>query len=81
MWHDGWSAGDWLLTGLLMLLFWALVVGAVVWALRRRGGGPDGPGRAGGSGDAAREILDARFARGEIDEQEYRRRRDLLGAR
>lgn len=28
--------------------------------------------------DAARRVLDERFARGEIDEQEYRRRRSAL---
>ena len=30
------------------------------------------------SGSAARRILDERYARGEIDEEEYRRRRDML---
>jgi putative membrane protein len=30
------------------------------------------------SGSTARRILDERFARGEIDEDEYRRRRGLL---
>jgi putative membrane protein len=30
------------------------------------------------SGSAARRILDERYARGEIDDEEYQRRRDLL---
>jgi putative membrane protein len=30
------------------------------------------------SGSAARRILDERYARGEIDEEEYRHRRDML---
>ena len=30
-------------------------------------------------GGEARRILDERFARGEIDEEEYRRRRAILG--
>jgi putative membrane protein len=36
---------------------------------------PDGPPPQAGS---ARRILDERFARGEIDEADYRRRADLL---
>ena len=43
------------------------------------------PGRPGASattslpsGSAARRILDERYARGEIDDEEYRQRRDLL---
>ena len=31
-----------------------------------------------GPGSAARRILDERYARGEIDEQEYRHRRSVL---
>ncbi|MFI5611802.1 SHOCT domain-containing protein [Amycolatopsis sp. NPDC051903] len=38
--------------------------------------GTPGRGRSDGGGDAAaRKILDGRFARGEISEEEYRRRR------
>jgi putative membrane protein len=38
--------------------------------------GPSGSGS--GADSAARRILDERYARGEIDEEEYRRRRDVL---
>ncbi len=37
-----------------------------------------GPALGASAGSAARRILDERYARGEIDEEEYRRRRDLL---
>jgi putative membrane protein len=39
------------------------------------------PTAAGGAADgsAARRILDERFARGEIEEEDYSRRRKLLG--
>ena len=79
MW--GYGYGDtgwvgWLVMGLIMLLFWALVIGGVVFLVRysgrSRGGG-------GGSSDALR-ILDERFARGEIDADEYARRRQLLSS-
>ncbi|MGW4065140.1 SHOCT domain-containing protein [Amycolatopsis sp. NPDC004747] len=32
-------------------------------------------------GDAARRVLDERFARGELDQEEYERRRDALTPR
>ncbi|MFI7425943.1 SHOCT domain-containing protein [Micromonospora sp. NPDC049836] len=48
-----------------------VVLGALVW-LGFRLTDPAGAARASA---AARRILDERYARGEIDEEEYRRRR------
>jgi putative membrane protein len=56
-----------------MLLSWVVIIGLVVWAVTVFGG-RDARGRHGPP--SARHILDERFARGEIDEEEYRRRRD-----
>lgn len=58
---------------LFMLLFWGLVIVGIVlgirWLLRQ--------GKAGGS-DSALEILRQRYARGEINREEFEaRRRDL----
>jgi putative membrane protein len=67
----GWS---WALMTVNLLLFWGLVVGAVVALARyllRTGVPPRGP-RPGS--DAPERILAQRFARGEVDEEEYRRR-------
>jgi putative membrane protein len=89
MWHGDWSGADWLLMGFGMLLFWALVVAGIVWLVRNSGsdrraddaGGVD-PGRpADRPGPTAQEILDERYARGEIGDDEYRTRRDTLSAR
>lgn len=58
-----------------MLLILAIIIGLVVWAvtsLRSR----DARGHS--SPPPAHRILDERFARGEIDEEEYRRRLDEL---
>lgn len=76
MWHSGWDGVDWAVMTVSMLAFWALVIFGVVWAIRtvQRGGGATRPP----GGANAREILDERFARGEIDADEYRARRDLL---
>ncbi|SCG43491.1 SHOCT domain-containing protein [Micromonospora coxensis] len=55
-----------------LLVVAALVVLAVL-VVRAVGAGPQPGGRR-----SARQILDERYARGEIDEEEYQRRRDSL---
>lgn len=61
--------GWWWWMAPLMLAFWALVIWGVVILLRGRGGSTD---------RRAEDILDERLARGEIDEAEYRRRREAI---
>jgi putative membrane protein len=83
MWyHDsGWSGGGWLLMALMMVAFWAVVIGLVVWAVRSSGSrhqGPPSPPATSHPDWGARQILDERFARGEINEDEYRQRRGVL---
>lgn len=71
--HMGWMMILWLIGGILL-------VALVVWVLRSMG--PGGAGRPfGGTGpEGAEEILRRRYARGEIDEQEYHRRLEELRA-
>jgi putative membrane protein len=74
--HDGGGWGGWILMAVLMLAFWALVVFAVIAIFR-------GTGRARGSeertaGRDALDILGERFARGEIDAEEYQARARIL---
>ncbi len=59
--------------GLGSVLFLTLIVIGIVLLLRQPAAG-DSRGGEGG----ARQILDERFARGEIDEEEYQRRRRVL---
>jgi putative membrane protein len=66
-WHSSWG---WWWMGVSMVIFWALVA-CVIVALVRTSRASDRP-------PDARAVLDARFARGEIDEVEYRRRRALI---
>ncbi|NUS44545.1 MAG: SHOCT domain-containing protein [Mycobacteriaceae bacterium] len=62
--------------GVGMLLFWCVLIAGLV--LLARCLMPSG--RTGGSAGATpRQVLDERFARGEIDEQEYRNRLETLG--
>jgi putative membrane protein len=67
-----WGAGG-LVMMLMMLVFWGLVIAGLVVGLRWL----VGQGRL-TSRDEALEILRQRYARGEIDQQEFdARRRDL----
>ena len=55
-----------------MLLFWGLVAWVVITLVRQ--GDRDQRAHRG-----AHEILDERYARGEIDDDEYRRRSERIG--
>ena len=71
-WNDsGWS---WLAMTISMIVFWALVA-AVVLTLARSSRTADAVDP--GSVDPE-QILKERFARGEIDVEEYERRREVL---
>ena len=78
MWFNGMGWGGWLVMVLAAVAFWALVVFGVV-ALFKGGRSEDVYGGRRGAPDA-REILDQRFARGEIDVQEYHARQEVLRA-
>jgi len=79
MWGDGWPG---MIFGPLMMVFWlVVVVGAVVLLVRWLGGGSAAGGRGRGPGQGGRsplDILKERYARGEIDDEEYARRRRVL---
>ena len=79
-WHGGMGPAAWWGMGLGMVLFWLVVLVTVAlvvrWAVDGSTNGRAAPrGVSGGTsgGSAARAILDERFARGEIDEETYRR--------
>ena len=76
-WGGGWGWGGWLAMSLMMLVFWGLLIAGVVALIRSARREPPDSSQ---DGDA-RRLLDERFARGEIDEQDYARRRDLLAGR
>lgn len=73
-WHDmnGWDY-LWMIG---MMILWVLIVVGGIWAavtaIRREGGPASAP--------SAREELDRRLAKGEITEDEYTRRREMIGA-
>lgn len=71
-----WGSGGWLVMGLVMLTFWAVVVFGVV-ALVRVTAHHDRPAPR-ESVDSARQILRERLARGEISPEEYATRVEVL---
>lgn len=77
--HDGVGWGGWLVMTLAMVAFWVLVVVAVI-AVFRGAGSTGSSDRRGSGGPDARTILDERFARGEIDADEYQSRHAELQA-
>jgi putative membrane protein len=69
--------------GWAMMIFWSLIwiglLGILAYAvINWARGGSDYPDRGAGSDKAARDVLDERLARGEIDTDEYQRRRAAL---
>ena len=77
MW-GGWGWGGWILMTLAMVVFWALVITAIVLAIRYLTGGSRANQASPSSGRGAEDVLAERFARGEIDDDEYRQRMTRL---
>lgn len=69
---DGWG---WVMMAFVLLLVVGLIA-ALIYAFAR----DSRSSSHGGFRDpSAIDVLDHRFARGEIDDEEYRKRRELLG--
>ncbi len=77
----GWGMG---IAGMIaMAVFWVALVALIVWLVTRtfRPGGHDRRGGTGGGQswqETSDEVLDRRFAAGEIDEATYHRMRETL---
>jgi putative membrane protein len=70
----GMGAGGWVLMALGLVAFWGLVI-ALILTVNRVWNGPRPVGP--GTGDPERVLAD-RFARGDIDAEEYERRLRIL---
>jgi len=78
--YDGFGHMTWgghgIFGGLMMVIFWALIIGLIFLAVRGFSNRPDT-----GTGQTAMDILRDRYARGEIDEDEFEQRRAKLESR
>ncbi|HWT82566.1 MAG TPA: SHOCT domain-containing protein [Candidatus Methylomirabilis sp.] len=77
MWYWGNGAHWWaMLIGLVvMIAFWGVIGWAIWYFVTGSTSQPEQSGRT----DDAKRILDQRLARGEIDAEEYRRLREVMG--
>ena len=74
MWHMDGGMGWWMLIGSVwFVFFWAVVIWAIVRVTERLG-------RHEEPGESAIEILRLRYARGEIDKEQFDQVRRDLGA-
>lgn len=75
-WHGGWDWGwgHMLFGSVMMVLFWGGLILVIVLAVRWLGAGP---GKA-ASRKTSLEVLEERFARGEIDKEDFEERKRLL---
>jgi len=68
--------GDMVFGGVFMWIFWILLIIVIIVIAKAITGGSSTPGRS--ADESPMDILKKRYARGEIDEQEYERRRREL---
>ena len=74
-----WDGGPWMFIGpLMMIVFLAAIVAGVVLMVRWLGMPGHGTGQHPSPGRTPFDILKERFARGEIDKEEYEERRRIL---
>ena len=70
-WGMGWGMGfGW--------LFWLVIIGLVIWGVKAVSDSSRGSQSAGRTGESALSILEKRFARGEIDREEFEERKRKL---
>ena len=76
MWYGGSGWGGWLVMSLVMVAFWGLVIfgGIAAWRAVDRGDRAQRPADR----PTPEQLLEERFARGEIDVDEFNHRRELL---
>ena len=79
-WDGGWGVVGWLGMGLMMVTIWVVPIALVVW-LVVRGSRADRVTDTKWPISHPDEVLAERFARGEIDEEEFNRRHELLSSR
>lgn len=77
MWNSGWYG--WFFGPIMMIVFIAVAVTVVVLLVRWLGGVGHGSVPHVSTGKTPLDILKERFARGEIDKEEYEERRKILG--
>jgi putative membrane protein len=74
MYYGGGGWAGWIGMGLSMIVFWAVVIGVAVWAVRSFTREPEVKAQK----SAALGILEERYARGEISPEEFTKGKQLI---
>ncbi len=78
-WNESdWDPSTWVFMIMLMVALWTGLIALVFWLVRNVAWSQDAGRVPEASTAAADHVLAERFARGEIDEDEFKRRRSLL---
>jgi putative membrane protein len=77
-WGGGW--GHMFFGGFMMLFFWAGFIALIAVAVRWVTSGSAGNNQLSTSARTPRQILDERFARGDIDKDEFEERKKALAS-
>jgi putative membrane protein len=75
----GFGFGGMLFGGLLMLVFWALVIGGVVWLIVTLARGGTSASTMPAAGQTPLDILKVRYAKGEITKEQFEEMKRALG--
>ena len=75
--YGGWGGSGWMT---LMPLLWIVLIGTIVWAVVALTRWPSDRTAPQSGRETPQEILDRRFASGEIDGDAYRQARDQLAS-
>ena len=76
-WHQDWGWGHMILGSLMMVIFWGMVIAVIVFGVRWMIGSSS-RNMPSPSENNPLDILKQRFARGEIDREEFEDRKQLL---
>lgn len=76
-WNGG-GGGEWAAMGLVTMVFWVAVTAAVIAFVHHSRQPHNDRTLPGSTQSQAQRLLDERFARGDIDAEEYTHRHDLL---
>ncbi len=74
----GGHEGGWMFGGGFMWIVWILLIVLLVWVIRAAAGGGSSGSSPPPPSETPLDILKKRYARGEIDDEEFERRRREL---
>jgi len=77
-WNGHMSTGGWIISILWTVIIFALIAGAIAWLVAELGGRNSSSTDLSSQEGSAREILDRRLAKGEIDLEQHRQLREAI---